>query len=95
MTCHFLKTPTFVIVVCTNIEESYHASLAVESEANWRENQHEMDLQDVEDIQHIEVEFCRQRVDTDPYYEENWYEECEPDPALVAINNPEQEAANA
>ncbi len=83
MTCHFIRTPTVIIVVCTNIEETYHANLAAQSEADYRDNEHEMDLADAEDVQHIEVEFCRQRADTDPHYVENWYEEAERDSALV------------
>lgn len=83
MTCHFIRTPTVTIVVCTNIEETYHENLAAQYEEEWREHEHEQDLADAEDHQHVEVEFCRQRVDTDPFYIENWFEEAERDPALV------------
>ncbi len=83
MTCHFIRTPTVTIVVCTDIEEAYHASLAALYAIEWRDHEHELDLADAEDHQHIEVDFCRQRVDTDPHYVENWFEEAERDPALV------------
>lgn len=83
MTCHFIRTPTVTIVVCTDIEESWHAHLAWECERAADEREHDLDLVDAEDHQHIEVDFCRQRVDTDPFYVENWFEEAERDRALV------------
>lgn len=83
MTCHFFRTPTVTLIVCTNIEETYHANLAAQCEADYAHHDHELDLADAEDHQHIEVEFCRQRVATDPHYIENWFEEAERDPALA------------
>ncbi len=75
--------PPTVIWVCRgDLEARYFELLAIEQEADWRKNQHEMDLGDVEDHQHIEVDFCRQRVDTDPHYVETWFEEADRDLAL-------------
>ena len=84
MTCHvIINTPNVSVIACTDIEESWHMLLAIECEMAAAERDYEQDLADDEHLQHEEVEFCRQRVDTDPHYEETWFEEAEHDPALV------------
>lgn len=71
--------PTTIFICRGDLEARYFELLA---DQQWEAHEHEMSLQDAEDHQHIEVDFCRQRVDTDPHYVETWFEEAARDPAL-------------
>lgn len=89
MTCKtVIASSTVQIIVCSgDMEMAWVLSMCGDMDAELAEHEHEMALADAEDFQHIEVEFCALREETDPYGPPtgttSWYEEAERDPAIT------------